>query len=54
MRQLMLAMEHLHVNGIIHRDVKPSNFLYDYRNRRGVLVDFGLAQVFLLIAKLLT
>ena len=45
MRALILAMEHVHAHGIIHRDVKPSNFLYNRETQQGVLVDFGLAQV---------
>jgi cell division control protein 7 len=42
---LFEALAHVHENGIIHRDIKPSNFLYDFHNRKGLLVDFGLAQV---------
>ncbi|EKX31054.1 hypothetical protein GUITHDRAFT_50958, partial [Guillardia theta CCMP2712] len=29
---------------IIHRDVKLNNFLYDRRNKKYLLVDFGLAE----------
>ncbi|XP_049887544.1 cell division cycle 7-related protein kinase-like [Pectinophora gossypiella] len=44
MRALLTALRHVHSFGVIHRDVKPSNFLYDRENKRYLLVDFGLAQ----------
>ncbi|XP_052758813.1 cell division cycle 7-related protein kinase-like [Galleria mellonella] len=44
MRALMIALRRVHSFGVIHRDVKPGNFLYDRENQRYLLVDFGLAQ----------
>lgn len=48
MRALLTALRRVHEFNIIHRDVKPSNFLYDRQNKRYLLVDFGLAQHFII------
>lgn len=44
MSNLLIALRHVHSFGVIHRDVKPSNFLHDRKNQKYLLVDFGLAQ----------
>ena len=41
---LLAALEHIHKLGIVHRDVKPGNFLFDRQRKKFLLVDFGLAQ----------
>ncbi|KAG8956707.1 hypothetical protein FRC04_000185 [Tulasnella sp. 424] len=45
LRCLLRALRDVHAREIVHRDVKPANFLFDPDSGLGVLVDFGLAQV---------
>ena len=45
-RQVCLAISHLHKNGIAHRDVKPENFLFATKEENSILklTDFGFSK----------
>ena len=40
-RQLTGALTHMHKNGFAHRDVSPSNVLYDHHSKELKLIDMG-------------
>ncbi|XP_017051514.1 cell division cycle 7-related protein kinase [Drosophila ficusphila] len=44
LRNLLIALRHVHKFNVIHRDVKPSNILFNRRTGKFLLCDFGLAQ----------
>lgn len=43
MIELLKGLNTLKSMGIFHRDIKPQNFLYNMKTRRGIIADFGLA-----------
>lgn len=42
--QLAAGLAHAHRHGVVHRDVKPSNALFDAATGRAALADFGIAR----------
>ncbi|KCZ81084.1 CMGC/CK2 protein kinase [Anncaliia algerae PRA339] len=45
-RQILLALEHAHSKGIMHRDIKPQNILIDPETRHLKVIDWGLAEFY--------
>jgi casein kinase II subunit alpha len=44
--ELMRALQYAHEYGVMHRDVKPLNIIYDRRRRKLRLIDWGLADFY--------
>ena len=45
MYQLLTCIKKIHSAGIIHRDIKPDNFLFNVETNECCLIDFGLAEI---------
>lgn len=43
--ELLNAIKIIKNLGIHHRDIKPGNFLYNPKIRKGILIDFGLSEL---------
>ncbi|KAA6382191.1 MAG: putative protein kinase domain [Streblomastix strix] len=44
--QLLIALEYAHEHGVMHRDVKPQNILFDFSQKKLTLIDWGLSECF--------
>ena len=45
LKQIGVALEHVHEKGIFHRDLKPENIMIKHDTDSVVLLDFGIAKV---------
>ena len=47
--QMLSRIEHLHQRNVIHRDIKPDNFVLgnERKSYKVYLIDFGLAKKFI-------
>lgn len=48
MRQIGAALQVVHANGLLHRDVKPQNIILRQGTHEVILIDFGIAREFTL------
>lgn len=44
LRQLLPVLAHLHIRGIIHRDISPDNIILRQSDAKSVLIDFGVVK----------
>ncbi|MCX7288264.1 MAG: serine/threonine-protein kinase, partial [Rhodobacterales bacterium] len=44
LHDMLSALDHVHAQGVLHRDISPDNILLDRTTGRPVLIDFGAAR----------
>jgi serine/threonine protein kinase len=45
MKELLICLKKIKKYGIVHRDIKHLNFLYSMKEKKGILIDFGGAEL---------
>ena len=45
LRDACVGLEYLHASGVCHRDIKPENIMWDARQKRAMLTDFGVSSL---------
>lgn len=43
--QIMQAVEAAHNNSVLHRDIKPTNIMYNVQDKKVTLIDFGMSKL---------
>lgn len=43
--QVAEALDYAHSQNVVHRDIKPANIIYDRRNKKPTITDFGIAHL---------
>jgi casein kinase II subunit alpha len=46
MKELFTTVDFIHSRGVIHRDIKPHNILFNPNTKEMRIIDFGLAEFY--------